>query len=251
MARTIYDMVVLARKRYPGAPVGISCAGSIDSEGYVTANQLGWVDAPLAQMVSQLFGAPIPLDNDALCALEAERRYGALKNCKTGLLLTFGTGIGGGVIINGRPMRGYRGMHGEIGHMITHAGGRQCSCGQLGCWEAYAAASILRQMAGGMPVKEVISRVRLGELGDIWQAYIAEVAAGIASLMMIFVPEVIAIGGGLSNAGDLVIDSIRHMAQASTAFQIYNPFTRIVSAQFQNDAGIIGAASLAEEDDTK
>lgn len=246
MAQAVFDMVQTARKRFPNAPVGISCAGSMDGGGYVTAGQLGWFNAPLGELIEQLFGEPIPMDNDAMCALYAEAAYGVLKDCSTGILVTFGTGIGGGIITENRPLRGHGGLHGEIGHMLTHAGGRPCSCGQIGCWEAYAAASVLRQMAGGMPVKEVISRVRAGELADVWHAYLHEVALGLASLMMIFAPEIIAIGGGLSNAGDIVIDGIRQAVQDTASFQIFNPFTRIESATFQNDAGILGAAALAE-----
>lgn len=246
MAQAVYEMVLTARKRFPDAPVGVSCAGSIDGGGFVTAAQLGWINAPLGDLLARLFGRAVPLDNDAMCALYAEAQYGTLKGCSAGILVTFGTGIGGGVIVDGRPLRGHGGLHGEIGHMLTHAGGRPCTCGQVGCWEAYAAASVLRQMAGGMPVKEVISRVRAGELADVWHAYLNEVALGLASLMMIFAPEVIAIGGGLSNAGDIVIAGIREAAQATPSFQIYNPFTRIELAQFQNDAGILGAAALAE-----
>lgn len=244
MAQAVYDMVRVAQKRFPEAPVGISCAGSIDRGGYVTAAQLGWLNAPLGQMIASLFGYLVPMENDAMCALEAERRYGVLKDCETGILVTFGTGIGGGVIVGGRPMHGYGGLHGEIGHMLIHAGDRPCSCGQAGCWEAYAAARVLRQMAGGIPVREVIARVRAGELIDVWHAYLHEVALGLSSLMMMFAPEVIAIGGGLSNAGDIVIEGIRAATEAMPAFQIYNPFTQIVSAHFQNDAGILGAAAL-------
>ena len=130
--------------------MGISC-GQYDGGGYVTAGQLGWFNAPLGELIEQMFGEPIPMDNDAMCALYAEAAYGVLKDCSTGILVTFGTGIGGGIITENRPLRGHGGLHGEIGHMLTHAGGRPCSCGQIGCWEAYAAASVLRQMAGGMP----------------------------------------------------------------------------------------------------
>ncbi|MPN39462.1 Glucokinase [bioreactor metagenome] len=137
------------------------------------------------------------------------------------------------------------GMHGEIGHMITHADGRPCSCGQNGCWEMYAAASKLREASQGMSVREVMNNVRAGRMIDIWENYIHEVVIGLSSLMMIFAPEVIAIGGGLSNAGSIVIDTLRAEVEKTSAFNTFNPFTRIVSAHFQNDAGILGAAALA------
>lgn len=245
MADSIYQMAQIALRRFPGAPVGISCAGSLDGRGYVTANQLGWVSVPLGPLIFERFNMALPMENDAVCALAAEHIAGALKGQNTGLLLTFGTGIGGGVIIGGQPMRGHDGLHGEIGHMITHAGGRQCSCGQKGCWEMYAAARILRVMAGGISVREVINQVRAGQMMDIWQTYIEEVTIGISSLMMIFSPSVIAIGGGLSNAGDIVLDAIRGSVEKTSAFSTFNPFTRLVTAHFQNDAGILGASALA------
>ena len=245
MAQTIYSMVSIAQKRYPGTKVGISCAGSMDSDGNVTAAHLGWVSEPLGAMIYELFNRPIPMENDAMCALAAEHIYGTLNGCSTGILITLGTGIGGGIIIGDVPARGYMGLHGEVGHMITHADGRVCSCGQRGCWEMYAAASKLREAAGGMSVREVMSNVRAGKLRDIWENYIHEVVIGLSSLMMIFIPEIIAIGGGLSNAGDIVINAIRAEIEQTSAFKTFTPFTRIVSAHFQNDAGILGAAVLA------
>lgn len=248
MARAIHSMVSVALKRFPGARVGISCAGSMDGQGYVTASQLGWVKAPLGPLIYDLFQASIPMENDAMCALAAEHLYGSLKGVTTGILVTLGTGIGGGLIIGGMPVRGHQGLHGELGHMITHAGGLPCSCGQHGCWEVYGAASALRKMAGGMSVRECISAIRAGQLSDIWQQYIQELVIGFSSLMMIFAPSVIAVGGGLSNAGSIVIETIRDAVQQTSAFQTFNPFTQIVSAHFQNDAGILGAAALAQID---
>ena len=246
IVQVIYDMVKDAWRHAPDARVGISFAGTWDNEGCVTANQLGLKKVPVKQMLQDTFGMPIPVENDAVCALMAEHRYGALKGCETGILLTFGTGIGGGVMIHGQPLRGHQGLHGELGHMITHLDGRQCSCGQKGCWEQYAAARALGQMAAPLTVKELVDRVREGDHTEVWEQYIHEVAAGIQSLLMIFMPEVIAIGGGLSNAGSIVVDSIRQAVEKTSAFRTYCPFTKIVPARFLNDAGIIGAVALAD-----
>lgn len=245
MARAIYSMAQVAHRRFPGVPVGVSCAGSLDNRGFVTANQLGWLNAPLGMLLYDLFGRALPMENDAVCALAAEHIHGALKGHDTGILITLGTGIGCGVIIGGQPARGHQGLHGEIGHMITHAGGLQCSCGQQGCWEMYAAASALRKMAGGMSVREVVANIRAGQLLDVWEAYIHELVIGLSSLLMIFAPSIIAIGGGLSNAGDIVIETIRREVEKTSAFRTFNPFTMVVSARFQNDAGILGAAAMA------
>ncbi|MDI9519667.1 MAG: ROK family protein [Bacillota bacterium] len=242
----VHEMVRDAWRHAPGAPVGISFAGTWDNEGCVTANQLGLKKAPVKRMLDEAFGISIPVENDAVCALMAEHRYGALKGTETGILLTLGTGIGGGVIVHGQPLRGHQGLHGELGHMITHIDGHACGCGQKGCWEQYAAARALGIMAAPMSTKELVDRVRDGHKSDVWQQYIKEVTIGIQSLMMIFMPEVIAIGGGLSNAGEIVVSSIREAVENTSAFKTYCPFTRVVPAQFRNDAGIIGAVALAE-----
>lgn len=244
---TIHDMARDIWHHAPGAPVGISFAGTWDNEGCVTANQLGLKNAPVKRMLHQKFGMALPVENDAVCALMAEYRYGALKDSEVGILLTLGTGIGGGVIIHGQPLCGYQGLHGEIGHLITHPDGRQCSCGQKGCWEQYAAARVLGQMAAPLTTIELVDRVRDAHQSEVWRQYIQEVVYGIQSLMMVFMPEAIAIGGGLSNAGSILLDSIRETVETTSAFKTYCPFTRIVPARFRNDAGIIGAVALVEE----
>lgn len=247
IVQAVYDMVQLAWRKAPGARVGVSFAGTWDGEGCVTANQLGLKRAPVKRMLQDAFGVALPLENDAVCALLAEHRYGSLQGCETAILLTLGTGIGGGVLVQGQPLRGHRGLHGELGHMITHLNGLACSCGQNGCWEQYAAARALGHMAAPLTTGELIACVRDGVHVDLWQRYIQELVGGIQSLMMVFMPEVLAIGGGLSNAGDMVADSIREAVELTSAFRTYCPFLRIVPAHFRNDAGIIGAAALAEQ----
>ncbi|NLD52594.1 MAG: ROK family protein [Clostridiales bacterium] len=247
IVNTIQEIVAELWRHVPGAPVGISFAGTWDNQGRVTANQLGLKNAPVKQMLQDVFGMDIPVENDAVCALIAEHRYGALKDCQVGILLTLGTGIGGGVMVHGQPLRGYQGVHGELGHMITHLDGRLCSCGQKGCWEQYAAARVLGQMAAPLTTKELADQVRNGLQSDVWQQYIHEVVGGIQSLLMVFMPEVIVIGGGLSGAGSILVGSIQQELEQTSAFQTYCPFTRVVPASFRNDAGIIGAAALAEE----
>ena len=227
--------------------VGIGAAGWFDRTGdtVLFSPHLAWRHASLRKDLSARLQRPLWVGNDADAAAWAEYRYGAARGADLALMITLGTGIGGGVIIGGVPARGCMGMHGEIGHMITHADGRPCSCGQNGCWEMYAAASKLREASQGMSVREVMNNVRAGRMIDIWENYIHEVVIGLSSLMMIFAPEVIAIGGGLSNAGSIVIDTLRAEVEKTSAFNTFNPFTQIVSASFQNDAGILGAAALA------
>lgn len=245
MADALYDMIVKAQALFPGAPAAISTAGTIDEEGNLDANQLGFEKAPVGPLLFQRLGYRIPIENDGISALVAEHAVGALKGSASCLMITLGTGVGGGVIVNNQPYRGYRNIHAELGHMITHVDGKKCSCGQTGCWECYASATALSEMAGGLPPREVIDRVRKGELQDIWQQYVHEVAQGLIGLCSIFYPEKIAIGGGLSNAGELVVGSIRDEVMRDPAYQNYYAPLQIVSAHFQNDAGILGAAALA------
>ena len=245
LAQAAAGMLKNAWSQYPDAPAGISCPGAFNEAGLLNANQLDLVEVPFRQLLQKELGRDMPIANDGVCALLAELDRGALRGCRTGIMITLGTGIGGGVVADGKPYTGYHGTHAELGHMITHADGKRCSCGQTGCWEAYASASALSQMAGGMEPREILKRVEQGEMADIWQRWLYEVAQGLIGLCSIFFPEVIAIGGGLSNAGETVVGGIRDTMEKDTGFRMYYSHVRVVSTRFRNDAGIIGAAALA------
>lgn len=245
MAAELYDMIITAQQHYPGATAAISTAGTIDEDGCLDANQLGFEKAPVGPLLFEKLGYKIPIENDGVCALVAEHAVGSLKGSSSCLMITLGTGVGGGVIVENKPYRGHKRTHAELGHMITHVDGKKCSCGQTGCWECYASASALSEMAGGIPPREVIDRVRKGELQDVWQSWVHEVAQGLIGLCSIFYPERIAIGGGLSNAGELVVGAIRDEVMRDPGYQSYYAPLQIVQAHFQNDAGILGAAALA------
>ena len=248
IAQRLYEMIVDARAKFPGAPAAISIAGLIDEEGNVDANQLNFWHAPVGPLLFEKLGEKVMIENDGISALLAEYRAGALKGCESGVMLTFGTGIGGGAILDGKPLRGFRAgksrANAELGHIITHVGGVQCSCGQTGCWESYASCTALSQMAGGLTPREILERVRKGEMTDLWDRYIHEVCQGILSLCSVFFPQVVAIGGGLSNAGDIFIGRVQKELENVPNFRVHHPETRIVSACFLNDAGILGAAAL-------
>ncbi len=244
MTRLLAQMIRTARERFPGAPAGISTAGAIDAAGYIDANQLNFWHAPIGPRLRELLGESVPIENDGVCAMLAEYAAGALRGCACGVMITLGTGLGGGVMVNGRVLRGHGGAHAELGHMITHVDGEKCSCGQTGCWECYASASALSRMAGGMPPRDVVAAVRRGEMADVWRRYLHEVAQGLIGLCSIFAPEVIAVGGGLSGA-QIVVDGIRDAVERDPGYRQYYSYARIVSARFGNDAGILGAAELA------
>lgn len=248
LARAAGAMLKNAWTLYPDAPAGISCPGAFNEEGLLNANQLDLVEVPFRQLMQKELGRDVPMANDGVCALLAELESGALRDCRTGIMITLGTGIGGGVVADGKPYTGYHGTHAELGHMITHADGKRCSCGQTGCWEAYASASALSEMAGGMEPKEILKRVERGEMAEIWQDWLHEVAQGLIGLCSIFFPEVIAIGGGLSNAGETVVGGIRDTLNKDPGFRMYYSHVRVTPTRFRNDAGILGAAALAVRD---
>ena len=241
------SMLRKARTRYPGAAFALSMAGGFGEDGMFSANMLGVENVPLKQLMEAAVGESVRIENDGVCAMMAEYAAGALKGFDTAMMITLGTGVGGGVVWNGRPYKGRNGIQAELGHMITHVDGKPCSCGQTGCWERYASATALSELAGGLSPREVIDRVRQGDLADVWRAYTHEIAQGLISLCSIFAPEAIAIGGGLSNAGDIVINGIKGALIRDRGYNLYYTAVRIVPAAFRNAAGIIGAAALAGE----
>lgn len=245
MADRLAMMIREAETIYPGAKAAVSFAGFVNENGNVDANQLGLFDYPLAEKLRLQLGRTVPIENDGICALTAEAYAGSLKGYRTGLMLTLGTGIGGGILAEGKPYRGFHNRNMELGHMIVHMDGLPCSCGQKGCWENYASASALQKLFGGLDPREIICLVREGKEQDKWHKWLNELCQGIMSLCAICYPEAVVIGGGLANAGDLLLESIRDTLLKDRGWQMNFTAVRIMPARFLNDAGIIGAAMLA------
>ena len=231
-------------------PIGVACAGDVNPEtGLVTADNLGWTEVPLGQLLEKKLGRPVLLEQDTHAAMMAEWEDGSLKGEKNALYLTLGTGIGGGAILDGRPYREIKRSGSEFGHMITHAGGDPCPCGEFGCYERYAsAAALVRQAEGYSSAREIIDAARAGvpEILPVWENYIEEICVGLISLISIFVPDVISIGGGISAAGDFLLDAIRAGMETHTAYRQYYHDTEIRLAKLGNDAGVLGAAAAAQ-----
>lgn len=247
--------------------IGIACAGGIDTKrGMVVTpspNLPDWHDIPLAAMVGQEFDVPVHVVNDASAAALGEHCYGVGRGVKDLVLLTLGTGIGGGIIIDGRLYLGASGAAAEIGHM-TVADGPPCGCGNTGCLERLASGtaveedaigrlergdvSILLEMTGGN-IKE-ISAEMVGEaarLGDgLAQDVLARAAyylgVGCVSLVNIFNPEMIVFGGGMSVLGDFLLQPVCRLVD-ERAFGISSRAVRIVIAELGNEAGVYGAAA--------
>ena len=193
-------------------PIGFACAGDVDPKtGLVSADNLGWQNVPLGSLLREALGRDVLLEQDTHAAMMAEWANGSLKGEKNALYLTIGTGVGGGAILDGRPYREIRRPGSEFGHMITHAGGEPCPCGERGCYERYASsAALVRRAKGYKNAKEIVDAVQRNDpaILPIWESYIEEVCVGLVSLMAIFYPEVISIGGGISASGDFLLNAI-------------------------------------------
>ena len=248
-AEKLAARIAEALKECPEQPerIGVGTAGSVRRTDHtVTAGNLGWVDVPLGRLIGEATGLPVWVDNDAQAALAAEVYDGVCRGEKDVVYLTLGTGIGGAMLIDGRPWRGPDYTGAELGHIITHARGRECTCGRRGCFEVYASANALARMAR-CSTQKVVRGVLDGdaEMNSVFNRYIEELAIGVTSLFMVFKPNVLVLGGGLSAAGDVLLTRLQ--AAVGAEFE-KNPdycHMRIALAQHGNEAGVLGAAALA------
>lgn len=250
--------------------IGIACAGGIDTTRGTIAtaspNMPGWDGVPLRDNIRERFGAPAFLVNDASAAALGEQRFGAGRGVNHLVLLTLGTGIGGGIIINGRLYLGARGAAAEIGHMTVAAEGPLCRCGNTGCLEMLASGTAVKRDAVARlraGEKSFLSGMVAGKTEDLTTEMIGRAAArgdalaravleraayylgtGLVNIVNIFNPEMIVLGGGMSNMGDFFTEAAR-VTVAERAFKISADSVRIVTAELNNDAGVYGAAAYA------
>ena len=210
---------------------GIGCPGTIDSEKGICnfANNLDWHEVPLADSVRKILGKPVFITNDANAALLGEMTYGDCRKYKNAILLTLGTGIGGGIYLNGDLFAGEGGKGAELGHMIIAKGGRPCTCGENGCFEAYASATALIRLAEEkvksypdsvlrktkITAKAVFDGSRQGDAcaAACIQEYIQDLGIGVLNYINIFRPEAIIFGGGVSNAGRELLDPLEKVLE--------------------------------------
>jgi ROK family protein (putative glucokinase) len=249
--------------------VGLGSPSCINPETnlLVNANNLGWSNVPLIDEMQKHFEIPLFVRNDADCAALGEALAGAAKEHKHVLMATLGTGVGGGIIINKKIFNGCDGMGAEIGHTKLVYGGVPCTCGQLGCFESYASATgLIRQIKEaikeypnsllaleyGEKQEEIEARTAfdMAARGDdtakmVVDRYISYLAAGLSTLVTLFRPQMIIIGGGVSNAGETLLKPLREKLFKSTFAANEIGVPPIVRAELGNDAGIIGAAMLS------
>ena len=249
------------------AAVGVGIPGEQDPKSGLVAfcNNLGWVNVPLMQRLREALGLSVYVDNDANVAALAESAFGASRDVKSSILVTLGTGVGGGIVENRRVRTGAHGVGGEIGHMVVVVDGEKCNCGHRGCWEKYASATAIirmgralmeekpdcalaRQLGGDAAQLNAKAVLDLAKAGDadcmgIFETYVKYLCVGLANLINIYDPDMIVLGGGVAYAGDFLLDAVR----AALGDYVYCPalsWARVELARMGNDAGIIGAAML-------
>ncbi|QHC66474.1 ROK family glucokinase [Rathayibacter oskolensis] len=269
----VVEMVERLREGLPAgdvAAVGVAAAGFIDASQSIVyyAPNINWRNEPFREKLSARIDLPIIIENDANAAGWAEFRYGSGRLVSDMLMLTIGTGVGGAIVINDRLLRGGFGAAAEIGHMRVVPGGLPCGCGARGCIEQYGSGRALQRFAGeladaggigqgiadartrnggtldGRVISELITSGDLGALAALRQLghWLGEAAA---SLSAVLDPQMFVIGGGVAQAGDLLLDPIRQAYLDNLPARGYHPEPEFRIAELVNDAGVVGAADLA------
>lgn len=255
----------------PIAGVGVGVAGPVDlsCSTVLFAPNLQWADIPARLILESATGLRVLVENDGNAAAWGEAKFGAGRGSNNVVTVTVGTGIGGGVVLNGDLLRGAHGAAGEIGHMGAVADGLQCGCGRKGCWEQYASGNALVRETRKLAAEKLFDAQVLLSYGDgtpegVKGEHITEAAhegdpiaiasleqlgvwlgRGLASLTAILDPEVFVIGGGVSEAGELLLGSARITLAERVMGRAYRPIPEIRAAELGNKAGIVGAADLA------
>ena len=252
----LVDVVTELRAVHDAKAVGVGAAGFVGLDGTVRfAPHVSWRDEPLAESLTARLGLPVVVDNDANTTALAELRYGAAAGRREVLVLTLGTGIGGAVVMDGAVRRGAQGLAGEFGHLQVVPQGRLCPCGHRGCWEQYASGTALVRAAVEAGAPDGVTGPGVTEAaagGTSWaEAAFAEVGrwlgTGLAGLVAGLDPEVVVIGGGLSAAGDLLLDPARSALEDRLPGRRYRMVPAVVAAACGPEAGMVGAATLARE----
>ena len=239
---------------------------SVETGTVIAAVNLGFENVPLTKYLSEKLGVPVILENDANAAAFGEYKAGKAKNTTNFVALTIGTGIGSGVVLDGKIFRGNNGIAGELGHSVIKLGGRQCSCGRKGCIDVYASAtglitttkeametnkeSLMWQLSEG-DIKKVtgITAFKAARQNDktaleVVNSYIEVLAAAITNIINTFQPDMITIAGGISKEGDYLLNPIKSIVEKESLKNPAKPSPKIEIAELQDKAGVIGAALL-------
>ena len=247
--------------------IGLGIPGIADAKTgtVIFCTNLGWRDIPLRAEIQKYIDKPVYIDNDATVAGLAESVAGVSANTDSSVFLTLGTGVGGGIIIHGKVWSGSHGVGSEIGHMILKMGGEPCTCGNHGCVERYCSATAIIRMAREAVKEHPESAILTAAKGDpaninakivfdaakagdpvgmqVFREYVSYLAQAISNIIQFLDPEVIALGGGVSKAGDFLLNAVREEVPHYLLYKNI-PAARIELAKLGADAGIIGAAML-------
>lgn len=254
--------------------IGIGIPGLADKNGCVIyCVNLGWKNVPLRELLQKKLHKPIYIDNDATVAALAEYESGSMKNCKSGIMLTLGTGIGGGIILNGEVYSGFNGVGSELGHVVVGENFYNCNCGRNGCLETFASSTAIirytKKLIEEMNESTTIIEKAEGNINNINAKIVFDCAKegdkianlavdrlvkylgiGIFNIVNLIDPEVIALGGGVAGAGPYLLDMVINEVMPNGLYDNL-PMARIVLAELGNKAGIIGAAMIAKHENAK
>ena len=249
--------------------IGIGIPGVAQGDSGVVFNctNLGWINVPLRAEMQKYINKPVFIDNDANVAALAESYFGVSAGYKSSVMITLGTGVGGGIVINGRPWAGAHGRGGEIGHMTLVPDGAPCTCGNNGCVERYCSATAIIRMAkqecysfpntailkkaGGdinrVNAKLVIDAAKEGDASAlrVFNSFVKYLAMTINDITAFFDPDIIVLGGGVSYAGDFLLNNVAALLPRYQMFKAL-PLPKLALAKLGNEAGIVGAAMLGK-----
>lgn len=227
--------------------VGIGAAGLVSDGRVLYCPHLPLRGEPVAARVAERVGLPVVMDNDANTAALGEALFGAARSVRLAVCVNLGTGIGGAFVSGGELLHGAHGLGGEFGHMTLVPDGLRCECGRLGCWEQYASGRALQRLVPGRDGGDITEAARAGDREAL--AAFAEVGRwlgiGLANLVAAFDPELVVVGGGVSDADELLLAPARRALADSVFAAEWRPAVPLVRAALGTDAGLIGAAALA------
>jgi glucokinase len=272
LTKSIAEVALELMRNHKVSAVGVSAAGFVSSDRktmLATPNIAGWNGVNLDSELTELIGTDVVIENDGNAAAWGEAVFGAGRGEAHMLMLTVGTGIGSGIVVNGQLHRGAYGIAGEIGHMRVVPEGHLCGCGARGCFEQYASGSgLMRHVREAIAATPDIARNLLalgdGTIEGLKGHHVTEAAragdvvalaafnttaqwlgAGIASLSVILDPSIVVIGGGVVDAGEILLEPTRANMERKMPFSGKHPSPKLVAAKLGNDAGLVGAADLA------
>ena len=272
LTKTIAEVALELMKEHAVTAVGVSAAGFVSSDRktmLATPNIADWNGVQLDVELTKLIGLPVVIENDANAAAWGEAKFGAGRNQAHMMMLTIGTGVGGGIVVNNELYRGAFGIAAEFGHLRVVPEGHLCGCGARGCFEQYASGSALRRHAreaisaspdlarnllargdgtiDGLTGQAITDAAREGDAVALaaFQTTAQYLGAGIASLAVLLDPSCVVIGGGVIDAGEILLAPTRAAMKRYMPFAGKHPYPEIVAAELGNEAGLVGVADLA------